>query len=142
MNTSFWVLLCDAMKTSQIVEITNIEGKSQFFSYETSRNLIVENTKASTLTFPKVDLLWDGLLYIFQFMWCTSVEYFQIQDMTLGGMTNPDHHPFDYSNTVMKAITLENIHFRIFSVFQDRIDLFLTQMDVENLTQSDAQSTT
>ncbi|XP_035309181.1 toll-like receptor 10 [Cricetulus griseus] len=139
MNTNFWVLLCDGMKTSKVVEMTNIDGKSQFLSYETPWNLTVENTKASTLIFHKVDLLWDDLLLIFQFVWKTSVEYFRIQDLTFGGMANLDHSSFDYSNTVMKAIILEDIHFRIFYIPQDRIYLLFTQMDIENLTISDAQ---
>ncbi|XP_051029979.1 toll-like receptor 10 [Phodopus roborovskii] len=139
MNTNFWVLLCDGMKTSKIVEMTNIDGKNQLVGYETPQNLTEENTKASTLIFHKVDLFWDDLLHIFQFVWQTSVEYFQIRDMTFGGMANLDHSSFDYSNTVMKAIILEDIHFQIFYIPQDRIYLLFTQMDIENLTISDAQ---
>ncbi|XP_028621073.1 toll-like receptor 10 [Grammomys surdaster] len=139
MNTNFWVLLCDGMKTSKIVEMSNIDGKNPFISYEAPQTLSVENTKASTLILHKVDLLWDDLLHVFQFVWRTSVEYFQIQDLTFGGMVHQDHGSFDYSNTVMKALILENIHFRIFFIPQDRIYLFFTQMDIENLTISNAQ---
>eukprot|EP00069_Balaena_mysticetus_P011938 bmy_07386T0 len=84
MNTNFWVLLRDGMKTSKILEITNIDGKSQFASYETQQNLILENAKTSILLLNKVDLPWDDLLLIFQFVWHTSVEYFQIQHVTFG----------------------------------------------------------
>lgn len=108
------MLLCDGMKTSKIVEMSNIDGKSQFISSEASRTLSVENTKASILIPHKVDLLWDDLLHIVQFVWWTSVEYFQIQDLTFGGMVHQDHGSFDYSNTAMEAIILENIHFRVF----------------------------
>lgn len=139
MAANFWVLLCDGMKTSKVVEMSNIGGKSQFVSYETPRTLSVENTKASTLIFHKVDLLWDDLLHVFQFVWRTSVECFQIQDLTFGGMASRDHSSFDYSNTVMKAVILESIHFRIFFIPQNKIYLFFTQMDLENLTISDAQ---
>ncbi|XP_052055113.1 toll-like receptor 10 [Apodemus sylvaticus] len=139
MNTNFWLLLCDGMKTSKIVEISNIDGRSQFIRYETPRTLSVENTKASTLILHQVDLLWDDLLDVFQFVWQTSVECFQIRDLTFGGMVNRDHGSFDYSNTAMKTIILENIHFRIFFIPQATIYLFFTLMDLENLTISDAQ---
>ncbi|XP_059947531.1 toll-like receptor 10 [Mesoplodon densirostris] len=139
MNTNFWVLLRDGMKTSKILEITNIDGKSQFASYETQQNLILENAKTSILLLNKVDLPWDDLVLIFQFVWHTSVEYFQIQHVTFGGKVYLDHNSFDYSNTVMRTIKLENVHFRIFNIPQERVYLLFTKMDIENLTISDAQ---
>ncbi|XP_062964498.1 toll-like receptor 10 [Cynocephalus volans] len=139
MNVNFWVLLRDGIKTSKILEMTNIDGKSQFVSYETQQNLILENAKTSVLLLNKVDLLWDDLLLIFQFVWHTSVEYFQIQNLIFGGKVYLDHSSFDYSNTVMKTIKLEHIHFRIFYIPQDKIYLLFTKMDIENLTISDAQ---
>ncbi|XP_012864461.1 PREDICTED: toll-like receptor 10 isoform X1 [Dipodomys ordii] len=139
MNTNFWALLCDGIKTSQILEMTNIDGKSQFVRNRTLPTLTLESAKTSTLLLSKVDLLWHDLLLIFQFVWHTSVEYFQIQNVILGGHVYLDHHPFDYSNTAMKAIRLEHVHFRMFSIPQDKIYLLFTKMDVENLTISDAQ---
>ncbi|XP_048220415.1 toll-like receptor 10 [Perognathus longimembris pacificus] len=138
-NIHFWVLLCDGIKTSQILEITNIDGKSQFVRNRTPPVLTLENAKASTLLLNQVDLLWDDLLRIFQFVWHTSVEYFQIKNVTLGGNVYLDHHSFDYSNTTMKAVQLEHVHFRMFSIPQDKIYLLFTNMDVENLTISGAQ---
>ncbi|XP_037685506.1 toll-like receptor 10 isoform X2 [Choloepus didactylus] len=86
-NTNFWVLLVDGIKTSKILEMTNIDGKSQFISYETQKSLALENAKTSTLLLNKVDLLWDDLFLIFQFVWHTSVEYFQIQNVIFGVST-------------------------------------------------------
>ncbi|XP_057585705.1 toll-like receptor 10 [Hippopotamus amphibius kiboko] len=139
MDTNFWVLLRDGIKTSKILEITNIDGKSQLASYETQRNLILENAKTSILLLNKVDLPWDDILFIFQFVWHTSVEYFQIQHVTFGGKIYLDHNSFDYSNTVMRTIKLEHVHFRIFNIPQERVYLLFTKMDIENLTVSDAQ---
>lgn len=139
MNTNFWVLLCDGIKTSKILEMTNIDGKSQFASYETQQNLTLVNSKTSMLLLNKVDVLWDDLLLIFQFVWHTSVEYFQIQHVTFGGKVYLDHKSFDYSNTVMRTIKLEHVHFRIFYIPQERVYLLFTKMDIENLTISDAQ---
>ncbi|XP_047421894.1 toll-like receptor 10 [Sciurus carolinensis] len=138
-NTNFWVLLHDGIKTSKILEMTNIDGKSQFISYKTQQTLVLKNAKTSTLLFNKVDLLWDDFLLIFQFVWHTSVEYFQVQNITFGGNVYLDHNSFDYSNTVMRAIRLEDVHFRIFYIPQDRMYLLFTKMDIENLTISDAQ---
>ncbi|KAM5285821.1 toll-like receptor 10 isoform 1-T1 [Hipposideros larvatus] len=139
MNTNFWVLLRDGIKTSKILEMTNIDGKSPFASYETQHNLTVENSKTSILLLNKVDLPWDDLLLIFQFAWHTSVEYFQIQHVTFGGKVYLDHNSFDYSNTVMRTIKLEHVHFRIFYIPQESVYLLFTKMDIENLTISDAQ---
>lgn len=139
MNTNFWVLLRDGIKTSKILEVTNIDGRSQFASYETQQSLIVEHSKTSILLLNKVDLLWDDLLLIFQFVCHTSVEYFQIQHVTFGGKVYLDHNSFDYSNTVMRTIKLEHVHFRIFSIPQESVYLLFTKMDIENLTISDAQ---
>ncbi|XP_004384732.1 toll-like receptor 10 [Trichechus manatus latirostris] len=139
MNTNFWVLLHDGIKTSKILEMTNIDGKSQFGSYEMQRNLSLENAKTSILLLNKVDLLWDDLLLIFQFVWHMSVQYFHIQNVAFGGNVCLDHNSFDYSNTVMRAIKLEEVHFRVFNIPQDRVYLLFTKMDIENLTISDAQ---
>nr|XP_012330420.1 toll-like receptor 10 [Aotus nancymaae]XP_012330423.1 toll-like receptor 10 [Aotus nancymaae]XP_012330424.1 toll-like receptor 10 [Aotus nancymaae] len=139
MNTNFWVLLRDGIKTSKILEMTNIDGKSQFVSYEMQQNLSLENAKTSVLLLNKVDLLWDDLFSIFQFVWHTSVEYFQIQNVTFGGKVYLDHNSFDYSNTVMRTIKLEYVHYRMPYIQQDKIYLLLTKMDIENLTISDAQ---
>ena len=79
-NTNFWVLLHDGIKTSKILEVTNIDlQKSQFTSYESQQNPILENAKTSILLLNKVDLSWDDLFLIFQLVWHTSIEYFQIQ---------------------------------------------------------------
>ncbi|XP_017826113.2 toll-like receptor 10 [Callithrix jacchus] len=139
MNTNFWVLLRDGIKTSKILEMTNIDGKSQFVSYEMQQNLSLENAKTSVLLLNKVDLLWDDLFSIFQFVWHTSVEYFQIRNVTFGGKVYLDHNSFDYSNTVMRTIKLEHVHYRMPYIQQDKIYLLLTKMDVENLTISNAQ---
>lgn len=139
MNTDFWVLLRDGIKTSKILEMTNIDGKSQFASYETQQNLTLVNSKTSILLLNKVDLLWDDLLFLFQFVWHTSVECFQVQHLTFGGKVYLDHNSFDYSNSVMRAIKLEHIQFRIFYIPQERVYLLFTKMDIENLTISDAQ---
>ncbi|XP_058402864.1 toll-like receptor 10 [Diceros bicornis minor] len=139
MNINFWVLLHDGLKTSKILEMTNVDGKSQFANYETQQNLTLENAKTSILLLNKVDLLWDDLLLIFQFVWHTSVEYFYIQNMTFGGKVYLDHNSFDYSNTVMRTIKLEHVHFRIFYIPQEKVYLLFTKMDIENLTISDAQ---
>ncbi|KAL2780124.1 toll-like receptor 10 isoform b, partial [Daubentonia madagascariensis] len=139
MNANFWVLLHDGIKTSKILEMANIDGKNQFVSYEIQQNLILENAKTSILLLSKVDLLWDDLHLIFQFVWHTSVEYFQIQNVTFGGKVDLDHNSFDYSNTVMRTIKLEHVHFRIFYIPQDKIYLLFTKMDIENLTISNAQ---
>ncbi|XP_003411439.1 toll-like receptor 10 [Loxodonta africana] len=138
-NINFWVLLCDGIKTSKILEMTNIDDKSQFASNETQRNLRLKNAKTSILLLNEVDLLWDDLLIIFQLVWHTSVEYFQLQNVAFGGNVYLDHNSFDYSNTVMRAIKLEHVHFRIFYIPQDRVYLLFTKMDIENLTISDAQ---
>ncbi|XP_039082967.1 toll-like receptor 10 [Hyaena hyaena] len=139
MNTDFWVLLRDGIKTSKILEMTNIDGKSQFASYETQQNLTLANSKTSILLLNKVDLLWDDLLFLFQFVWHTSIECFQVQHLTFGGKVYLDHNSFDYSNSVMRAIKLEHIQFRIFYIPQERVYLLFTKMDIENLTISDAQ---
>ncbi|XP_039704669.1 toll-like receptor 10 [Pteropus medius] len=138
-NTNFWVLLSDGIKTSKILEMTNIDGKSQFANYKTQQNFTLENSKTSMLLLNKVDLLWDDLFLIFQFVWHTSVECFQIEHVTFGGKVYLDQNSFDYSNTVMRTIKLEHVHFRIFYIPQEIVYLLFTKMDIENLTISDAQ---
>nr|AGT79981.1 toll-like receptor 10 [Sus scrofa] len=138
-NTNFWDLLRDGIKTSKILEMTNLDGKSQFASHETQQNLILENAKTSILLLNKVDLPWDDLFLILQFVWHTSVEYFQIQHVIFGGKVYLDHNSFDYSNTVMRTINLEHVHFRVFNIPQERVYLLFTKMAIDNLTILDAQ---
>lgn len=133
MDTNFWVLLCDGIKTSKILEMTNIGGKDQFASYETKKYLISENSETCILLLNKVNLLWDELLLIFQCVWHMSVEYFQIQHVSLGGTIYLDHNSFDNSNTVTRTVKLDHVHFYI---SQESVYLFFTKMDIENLTET------
>ncbi|XP_055981543.1 toll-like receptor 10 [Sorex fumeus] len=138
-NTNFWVLLRDGIKTSKILEITNIDSRSQLACYEIQQNLNFETSKTALLLLNKLDLAWDDLFLIFQFVWHTSVEHIQIQNVTLGGKVSRDHSSFDYSASVVRSVKLEHVNVRDFSVPQSKIYLLFTKMDIENLTISDAQ---
>lgn len=137
-NTNFWVLLRDGIKTSKILEITNIGGESQFASSEAQQNLHLETSRTSLLLLNQLDLLWEHLFLLFQFVWHTSVEYIEIQNVTFGGNVDRDHSSFDYSNSMMRSVKLEHVNFRVFSVPPGEVYLLFTKMDLENLTISDA----
>ncbi|XP_004608124.2 toll-like receptor 10 [Sorex araneus] len=138
-NTNFWVLLRDGIKTSKILEMTNIDSRSQLARYEAQQNFNVETSRTTLLFLNKLDLPWDDLFFIFQFVWHTSVEHIQIQNVTLGGGVSRDHSSFDYSASAVRSVKLEHVNVRDFSVPLSKIFLLFTKMDIENLTISDAQ---
>ncbi|XP_043825615.1 toll-like receptor 10 [Dromiciops gliroides] len=135
-NAEYRVILRDGIQTSKILEMTNIT-MDQFTSHESQKNPLLESpkySKTSHLLLNNVDGPWQEFSQTLQFVWHSSIQQLQIQNLTIGAQSKFKLKPFNYSNTSMKALKIEHVTVKIFSFRQDTIYLFFTNMDIENLT--------
>uniref|UniRef100_A0A8C0HJB7 TIR domain-containing protein n=1 Tax=Chelonoidis abingdonii TaxID=106734 RepID=A0A8C0HJB7_CHEAB len=128
-------------------------------SHYESKSLIVLNTKNLHIVFPinknfklvlfnNLDLSWSILVQIFMIVWSTPVEYFTVKKLTFRGSvqstTNTDFSLLSYwaqsvySGSSMKALILDHIRTKVFSFRQDILYKTFSDMNIENLTISDA----
>ncbi|XP_027692012.1 toll-like receptor 10 isoform X1 [Vombatus ursinus] len=139
-NADYRFILHNGIHTSKTLEMTNI-NMDQFTSQESQKNPLLESptgSKTSHLLLRNVDVPWQEFFQILQFIWHSSIQQLQIQNLTIGAQSEFKFKPFNYSNTLMKALKVEHVTVKIYSFPQDIIYLFLTHMDIENLTISGA----
>ncbi|XP_074085738.1 toll-like receptor 10 [Macrotis lagotis] len=135
-NAEFRFILRDAIQTSKILEMTNI-NMDQFISHGHQKNPLLESlkcSKTSHLLLNNVYGPWQEFVQTLQFVWHSSVQQLQIQNFTIGAQSKFQHVSFNYSNTSMKALKVEHVTVEIYSFPQDKIYLFFTSMNIENLT--------
>ncbi|KAH1170443.1 hypothetical protein KIL84_001428, partial [Mauremys mutica] len=138
-------LLYDGMNTSEKLELSNIRYNSTDFPFPTFDPL---KFKTLSLRFNNVDLSWSILVRIFTIVWSTPVEYFTVKNLTFQGSiqstTNTDFSLLSYwaqsvySGSSMKALILDHIRTKVFSFSQDILYKTFSDMNIENLTISDA----
>ncbi|XP_065260956.1 toll-like receptor 1 [Emys orbicularis] len=143
-NFSF-PLLYDGMNTSEKLELSNIRYNSTDFPFPPFDPL---KFKTLNLRFNNVDLSWSILARIFMIVWYTPVEYFTVKNLTFSesiqSMTNTDFSLLNYSaqsvysGSSMKALILEHIRTKVFYFSQDILYKAFSDMNIENLTISDA----
>ncbi|XP_072476583.1 toll-like receptor 10 [Notamacropus eugenii] len=140
-NADYRFILHDGIRTSKILEMTNI-NMDQFTSHGSQKNPLLRSpkgSKTSRLLLSNVDGPWQEFLQILQFIWHSSIQQLQMQNLTIGAQSEFKHEAFNYSNTLMKALKVEHVTVKIFSFSQEVIYLLFTRMDIENLTISDAR---
>ncbi|XP_068924595.1 toll-like receptor 10 [Petaurus breviceps papuanus] len=135
-NADYRFILNDGIHTSKILEMTNV-NMDQFTNHESQKNPLLESpkdSKTSDLLLSNVDGPWQDFVQILKFVWHSSIQQLQIQNLTIGAQSEFKRKPFNYSNTSMKALKVEHVSFKIYSFSQEMIYLFFTHMDIENLT--------
>ncbi|KAM9381593.1 toll-like receptor 1 [Phaethornis superciliosus] len=128
-----WVVIQNTTESLSLSEITNDNVKllvallSHFRQGSSLRNL--------TLTNVLVD--WDALIEIFQTVWHSSIEYFNINSVTqLADITQSD---FDYSGTSMKALTIKNVSVTDLYFVQDNLYKIFADMNIAALTIAESE---
>ncbi|XP_030305908.1 toll-like receptor 6 [Calypte anna] len=133
-KTNFdWVVIQNTTESLSLSEITNYNVKllvallSGFRQGSSLRNL--------TLTNVLVD--WDALIEIFQTVWHSSIEYFNINNITqLSDITQSD---FDYSGTSMKALTIKKVSITDLYFIQDHLYKIFADMNIAALTIAESE---
>ncbi|XP_053314344.1 toll-like receptor 1 [Spea bombifrons] len=129
-------VLLDAVKTSEVLELSNVREwnlKSDPKKYMTD---IAQNSIVTHLTLSHFVLDWHTVVNALQSIWHSSVESLRFYDLTLS--RHIDKVQFDYSNTSMKALLIQKASTTEFQFKQSDLYSLFADMNIENLTITDA----
>ncbi|XP_054438017.1 toll-like receptor 6 [Pteronotus mesoamericanus] len=86
-------------------------------------------------TLNHIETTWKCLVRIFQFLWPRPVEYFKIYNLTI--VESIDKEDFTYSETSLKALTIEHVTSRVYIFSQTALYTVFSEMNILMLTISD-----
>ncbi|XP_029445272.1 toll-like receptor 1 [Rhinatrema bivittatum] len=130
-------VMYDAFKTSEILELTNIFYSWSYEDFWSSFSYVVNhNSSVHSLTLNNVGLPWTTLVVVVQAVWHSSIEYFTMSEVNL--LPWITRVPFDYSNTLMKAFTIEHVHVKVFEFDQNVVYFLFSEMMIPSMTIKDA----
>lgn len=87
------------------------------------------------LTLHHMETTWKCLVELFQFLWPRPVEYLNIYNLTIVESINSEI--FIYSDTVLKALTIEHVTNEVFIFSKDALYSVFAEMNIGKLTISD-----
>ncbi|XP_018431996.1 PREDICTED: toll-like receptor 6 [Nanorana parkeri] len=134
MKKDIFNLLFDAVNVSESLELSKIDN----VVYGITSNIlrIAKNSRVTDLTMYDFSLPWNILTFILQVIWHSPVEKFHLSEFTLVGFIN--RVQFDYSNSSMKELYLNNIQSKVFLFNQTILYRLFSEMNIENLTVNSA----
>ncbi|CAH7451200.1 Tlr6 [Phodopus roborovskii] len=99
---------------------------------------LLELTRGPTLlnlTLYHVETTWKCLVELLQFLWPRPVEYLNIYNLTITESINYEN--FTYSETVLKALTIEHITNQVFIFSKEALYSLFAEMNIRMLTITD-----
>ncbi|NWX44742.1 TLR1 protein, partial [Steatornis caripensis] len=132
-NADFdWVVIQNTTESLSLSEITNNNVKKLLALLSNFRQGTLQN-----LTLTNVSVDWNALIEIFQTVWHSSIEYFNINSVTqLSKIKNID---FDYSGTSMKAMTVKKVLITDLYFSQDYLYKIFADMNIASLTINESE---
>ncbi|XP_059577619.1 toll-like receptor 6 [Alligator mississippiensis] len=122
--------------TTECLGLSNISNKG----IEDLKQLLSKFNKKSrlqNLTLENIVITWKDFITILEIVWQTSVEYFDIHNMTQVKDIEKQH--FNYVDTSLKALTIDKVS--IMDLYFTQTDLYLvfSEMNILALTISDSK---
>ncbi|KAG8440958.1 hypothetical protein GDO86_006628, partial [Hymenochirus boettgeri] len=130
-------LLCDALDTSAILEISEVQCSEQCDYITKPFSNITKNSKVSTLIISDSKMSGPDIIQIVQSVWYSSVEHLHIRNFVL--VKEFRYVKVDYTNYSLKSITIEGLTNSIFYYNPPHPLNIFAEMMVENGTFSDVQ---
>ncbi|XP_004419033.1 PREDICTED: toll-like receptor 1 [Ceratotherium simum simum] len=133
----FHFILDVSISTAVNLELSNIKcvlddnGCSYFLNVLSK---LQKNPRLSSLTLNNIETAWDSFIMILQLVWHASIEYFSIKNVKLQGYLGV--RDFDYSNTSLKALSIQQVVSDVFSFPQSSIYKIFSNMNIQNFTVS------
>ncbi|NWW03635.1 TLR6 protein, partial [Oreocharis arfaki] len=128
-----WVVIQNTTESLSLSEITNYNVKKLVTLLSNFR----QGSRLQNLTLTNVSVDWNALMEIFQTIWHSSIEYFNINSVTQ--LSHIRSYVFDYSGTSMKALTMKKIVITDLYFIQDDLYTIFADMNIANMTITDSE---
>ncbi|XP_009818707.2 toll-like receptor 1 [Gavia stellata] len=128
-----WVVIQNTTESLSLSEITNDNVKKLVALLSNFRR----GSGLQNLTLTNVSVDWNALIEIFQTVWHSSIEYFNINSVTQ--LSHVKSYDFDYSDTSMKALTMKKVLITDLYFSQDDLYKIFANMNIAALTIADSE---
>ncbi|NXX13943.1 TLR1 protein, partial [Podargus strigoides] len=130
---SDWVVMENTTESLSLSEITNDNEKKLVALLSNFR----QGSRLQNLTLTNVSVDWNALMEIFQTIWHSSIEYFNINNVTQ--LSEIEGYNFDYSGTSMKALTMTKVLITDLYFIQDDLYKIFADMNIATLTIAESE---
>ncbi|NWT51869.1 TLR1 protein, partial [Erythrocercus mccallii] len=128
-----WVVIQNTTESLSLSEITNDNVKKLVALLSNFR----QGSRLQNLTLTNVSVDWNALMEIFQTVWHSSIEYFNISNVTQ--LSDIRTYDFDYSGTSMKALAMKKIQVTDLYFTQDDLYRIFADMNIADMTIADSE---
>ncbi|NXL44890.1 TLR1 protein, partial [Podilymbus podiceps] len=128
-----WVVIQNTTESLSLSEITNNNVKKLVALLSNFR----QGSRLQNLTLTNMAVDWNSLLDILQTVWHSSIEYFNINSITL--LSDIENYGFDYSGTSMKALTVKKVFITDLYFSQDDLYKIFADMNIAALTLAESE---
>ncbi|NXN74411.1 TLR1 protein, partial [Himantopus himantopus] len=128
-----WVVIQNTTESLSLSEITNDNVKKLVALLSSFR----QGSRLQNLTLTNMSVDWSALIDIFQTVWHSSIEYFNIYSVTQ--LSDISSHDFDYSGTSLKALTMKKIVITDLYFTQDDLYKIFADMNIAALTVAESE---
>ncbi|NXJ78903.1 TLR1 protein, partial [Trogon melanurus] len=128
-----WIVIQNTTESLSLSEITNDNVKKLLDLLSNFR----QGSGLQNLTLTNMSVDWDALINVFQTVWHSSVEYFNINSLTQ--LSDIHSYNLDYSGTSMKALTIKKVLITDLYFIQDDLYKIFADMNVAALTIAESE---
>ncbi|XP_027542118.1 toll-like receptor 1, partial [Neopelma chrysocephalum] len=132
-SSSDWVVIQNTTESLSLSEITNNHVKKLVALLSNFR----QGSGLQNLTLTNVSVNWSALMEIFQTVWHSSIEYFNVSNVTQ--LSHIQSYDFDYSGTSMKALIVKKIKITDLYFTQDDIYRIFADMNIADMTIAESE---
>ncbi|XP_074003489.1 toll-like receptor 1 [Numenius arquata] len=128
-----WVVIENTTESLSLSEITNNNVKNLVALLSNFR----QGSRLHNLTLTNVSVDWSALIDVFQAVWHSSVEYFNLNSVTQ--LLDVTAYNFNYSGTSMKALTVKKVLITDLYFVQDDLYKIFADMNIAALTITESE---
>ncbi|XP_009883297.1 PREDICTED: LOW QUALITY PROTEIN: toll-like receptor 6 [Charadrius vociferus] len=128
-----WVVIQNTTESLSLSEITNNNVKKLVALLSSFR----QGSRLQNLTLTNMSVDWNALIEVFQTVWHSSIEYFNINSVRQ--LSNIDRCIFDYSDTSLKALTMKKFIITDLYFNQDDLYKIFADMNIAALTVAESE---
>ncbi|XP_066173197.1 toll-like receptor 1 [Sylvia atricapilla] len=132
-DDSNWVVIQNTTESLSLSEITNKNVNKLLALLSNFR----QGSRLQNLTLTNMSVDWNALMEILQTVWHSSVEYFNISNVTQE--SDIKRYDFNYSGTSMKALTLKKIKLTDLYFSQNDVYRIFADMNIADMTIADSE---
>ncbi|NXY44341.1 TLR1 protein, partial [Ceuthmochares aereus] len=128
-----WIVIQNTTESLSLSEITNDNVKDLIALLSNFK----QGSRLQNLTLTNVSVDWSALMEVFQTVWHSSIEYFDISSVTQ--LSEIEGYDFNYSGTSMKALTMKKVLITDLYFSQDDLYKIFADMNIAALTIAESE---